>query len=67
MVKMGRINEVRCRMYLWYLKRKMETTKDRYSLSAVNDVWLTCCALHNMLLNINGLDTKWNEGVKSPY
>jgi hypothetical protein len=37
------------------------------SLSAVDDVWFTCCALHNMLLNIDGLDIRWNEGVKSPY
>ena len=36
-------------------------------LSAVDDVCLTCCALHNMLLNFDDLDVKWNEGVKSPY
>ena len=37
------------------------------SLNAVYDVCLTCCALHNMLLNFDDLDVKWNEGVKSPY
>ena len=37
------------------------------SLGAVDDVWFTCCALHNMLLNIDGLDVKWNQGLKSPY
>ena len=37
------------------------------SLIAVDDVCLTCCALHNMLLNIDGLDVKRNEGVKSLY
>ena len=34
---------------------------------AIDDICLTCCALHNMLLNIDDLDVKWNEGVKSPY
>ena len=28
-------------------------------------LWLTCCALHNMLLEIDGLSKKWEEGVSS--
>jgi len=26
-------------------------------------VWLTCCALHNWLLDINGLNGEWKNGV----
>jgi hypothetical protein len=26
-------------------------------------VWLTCCALHNWLLDINGLSGEWKNGV----
>ena len=29
----------------------------------VDDVWLTCCALHNWLLNIDGLNGEWKNGV----
>ena len=28
-----------------------------------DDVWLTCCALHNWLLDIDGFGGKWNGGV----
>ena len=24
-------------------------------------MWLTCCALHNLLLEYDGLDTNWEE------
>ena len=30
-------------------------------------IWLTCCALHNMLLEIDGLATKWTDGVQSDW
>jgi hypothetical protein len=30
-------------------------------VDAVNKTWLTCCALHNWLLEIDGLNAKWNE------
>lgn len=28
-------------------------------------IWLTCCALHNMLLHVDGLDKPW-DGVNMP-
>ena len=28
-------------------------------------MWLTCCALHNLLLNVDRLHTNWNERTKS--
>jgi hypothetical protein len=33
-----------------------------------DNVWMTCCALHNLLLDVDGLSHKWNEdGVASAY
>ena len=29
--------------------------------------WLTCCALHNMLLEVDGLSEKWADGVQSDW
>ena len=30
-------------------------------VDAVDKVWLTCCALHNWLLEIDGLNAEWSE------
>ena len=32
------------------------------SLNQCDNVWLTCCALHNMLLKIDGYDKNWTTG-----
>ena len=37
------------------------------SIDAVDSVWLTCCALHNWLLEVDGYDEKWNNGLKSDW
>ena len=37
------------------------------SIEKCDQLWLTCCALHNMLLYEDGLDTNWEEGVKSNW
>ena len=34
-----------------------------YGVDKVDEIWLTCCALHNWLLDIDGLSNKWNDGV----
>jgi DDE superfamily endonuclease len=34
---------------------------------AADHVWLTCCALHNLLLEVDGLDKRWEEGVQSDW
>lgn len=36
-----------------------------HSMEAVDNVWHTCCALHNMLLEHDGLDQKWESGFSS--
>ena len=30
-------------------------------------LWVTCCAMHNMLLDIDGLDKNWQNGAKSDW
>ena len=36
-----------------------------HSIESVDKIWLTCCALHNMLLEVDGLDEPW-DGVRQP-
>ena len=37
------------------------------SIETCDQLWLTCCALHNMLLYEDGLDKNWEQGVKSDW
>jgi DDE superfamily endonuclease len=34
---------------------------------AADNIWHTCCALHNMLLEVDGLHVKWTDGVPSDW
>lgn len=34
-----------------------------HGVEQVDQIWLTCCALHNWLLDIDGLSEEWKEGV----
>ena len=34
---------------------------------AVDRIWFTCCALHNWLLEADGLDEQWQSGVPSDW
>ena len=36
-----------------------------HSIESVDMIWATCCALHNMLLEVDGLDEPW-DGVRIP-
>jgi len=38
-----------------------------HGVAAVDKIWKTCCALHNWLLEIDGLDENWNNGVASDW
>jgi hypothetical protein len=47
-------------MHFWNLERLMAYSIDWYphdGVESADHVWLTCCALHNMLLEVDGLDT----------
>jgi hypothetical protein len=37
------------------------------NLTTVDNIWFTCCALHNLLLHADGLHERWREGVPSLY
>ena len=47
--------------------RILKTGIRLHSIGVVDDIWFTCCAFHNMLLEVDGLDVRWKEGVRSPY
>ena len=38
-----------------------------WKLKQCDQLWLTCCSLHNMLLEVDGLAKSWEKGEKSPY
>jgi hypothetical protein len=70
-------SEVRFSQWLESLRKDVECTfgilKSRWRIlktgirlhntEAADNVWLTCCALHNMLLNVDGLSQGWENGV----
>jgi DDE superfamily endonuclease len=38
-----------------------------HNTEVADNVWMTCCALHNHLLDVDGLSSKWNDGIASAY
>ena len=38
-----------------------------HGIEAADKIWLTCCALHNLLLDTDGLDQQWENGVPSSW
>ena len=38
-----------------------------HGIENCDKIWLTCCALHNMLLEVDGLAERWEHGVQSVY
>ena len=47
--------------------RILKTGIRLHGVEAGDKVWMTCCALHNWLLEVDGLDKKWSQGVPSDY
>ena len=47
--------------------RILKTGIRLHSFITMDNIWFTCCALHNMLLEIDGLHTRWINGVPSDY
>jgi hypothetical protein len=47
--------------------RILKTGIRLHTLEAADRFWKMCCALHNMLLDIDGLDEKWVDGVRSDW
>ena len=38
-----------------------------HTLMDADNIWKTCCALHNMLLEVDGLAVGWENGVQSEW
>jgi hypothetical protein len=38
-----------------------------HGVEATDKLWLTCCALHNYLLEVDGLDKDWMHGMASEW
>jgi hypothetical protein len=52
------------------LKGRWRILKTGIKLQGVisaDEIWKTCCALHNWLLEIDGLDEHWEDGVPSEW
>lgn len=74
-------SEIRFSAWLESLRKDVECTfgilKGRWRIlksgirlhgtSTPDKVFHTCCALHNLLLNVDGLNKEWNNGVPSDY
>jgi Plant transposon protein len=38
-----------------------------HKIDSVDQLWCTCCALHNMFLDDDGLNVNWEQGVQSDW
>jgi hypothetical protein len=47
--------------------RVLKTGIRIHGIQATDKIWLTCCALHNMLLDIDGLDREWEKGIATDW
>ena len=50
-------------MHLWHNEGKVQTLKAGtrvHGVNSTNKIWTTCCALHNLLIDIDGLSVEWN-------
>jgi hypothetical protein len=54
-------------MHVRNLERTLASPQDWHSVMAITTdmIWKTCCALHNWLLEVDGLDEQWDQGVQS--
>ena len=47
--------------------RILKTGIRLHGVEATDKIWMTCCALHNWLLEVDGLDDEWQGGVRSDW
>jgi hypothetical protein len=38
-----------------------------HGIDIADKIWLTCCVLHNMLLDVDSLDEHWSAGIPSDW
>jgi hypothetical protein len=44
----------------WHI---VKTVIHLHGVEVADKVWKTCCALHNMLLEVDGFDVEWSGGI----
>lgn len=57
-------------MLFWDIERKLEDLRcsiKLWGLQNADKVWLTCCALHKQLLEVDELASGWENGVQSNW
>ena len=47
--------------------RILKTGIRLFGVESAYKIWMTCCALQNWFLEVNGLDKKWESGVLSEW
>ena len=47
--------------------RVLKTGIRLHNNESADNIWLTCCTLHNMLLEVDGLSAGWKSGVPSHW
>lgn len=47
--------------------RILKTGIRLHGVGVVDDLWATCCALYNMLLDVDGLNDEWENGVSGDW
>lgn len=47
--------------------RILKTGIRLHSFESVDNIWKTCCALHNWLLEVDGLHKEWKNGIPSDF
>jgi hypothetical protein len=47
--------------------RILKTGIQLHNTEIVDNIWMTCCALHNMLLDVDGFSAGWENGVPSQW
>ena len=45
--------------------RQLKTGTRNHGHVSTDRIWVTCCALHNMLIDVDGLNENWESGVPS--
>lgn len=64
LIRVNRVYKERCRMYFCYHKGRWRFLKiviHLHCMGTDNSIWLTCCALHNILLEVDGMNVLRND------
>ncbi len=54
-------------LHRWRILKTGIRVHGRELYGKVDNIWLTCCALHNWLLEVDGLSDKWEQGTQGDW